>query len=178
MRLFNHLFLFPAFLGVSCVVAQGVPPGRRGPEAGSRRAERACMAVASSCVCCKPVAEGGASVGLRVLRGARKRNIIRYEDQETQFGADATWTGCFYLSSLQVLSRPAVLSSTWASRIVTLRDLQDLSIPAPGIRHARKVATLYLHCLPGKPKRGAPLLLLSIAYAMPFCVLGGYSGIK
>jgi hypothetical protein len=40
------------------------------------------MEVASPCVCCKPVAEGGASVGLRVLRGARKRNIIRYGDQE------------------------------------------------------------------------------------------------
>jgi hypothetical protein len=33
-------------------------------------------------VCCKPVAEGGAGVGLRLLRGARKRNITRYGDQE------------------------------------------------------------------------------------------------
>jgi hypothetical protein len=40
------------------------------------------VGVASSCVCCKPVAEGGAGVGLRLLRGARKRNIIRHRDQE------------------------------------------------------------------------------------------------
>jgi hypothetical protein len=39
------------------------------------------------------VAEGGACIDLRVLRGARNRRIIRYGDQErAQFGADATWT--------------------------------------------------------------------------------------
>jgi hypothetical protein len=34
-------------------------------------------------VCCKPVAEGGAGVDLRMLRGARNRSIIWYEDLET-----------------------------------------------------------------------------------------------
>jgi hypothetical protein len=51
-------------------------------ETGSHRTAHARMEVASACACCKPVAEGGASVGLRVLRGARKRTIIRYGDQE------------------------------------------------------------------------------------------------
>jgi hypothetical protein len=40
------------------------------------------MMTAMPCVCCKPVAEGGAGIGLRLLRGARKRNTIRYGDQE------------------------------------------------------------------------------------------------
>jgi hypothetical protein len=43
---------------------------------GSHWVARACMGVASPCVCCKPVAEGGAGVDLRVLRGARNRSII------------------------------------------------------------------------------------------------------
>jgi hypothetical protein len=43
---------------------------------GSHWVAHACMGVASPCVCRKPVAEGGASVDLRVLRGARNRSII------------------------------------------------------------------------------------------------------
>jgi hypothetical protein len=50
-------------------------------EPGSHWTSHACMEV-MPCVCCKPVAEGGAGIGLRLLRGARKRNIIRYGDQE------------------------------------------------------------------------------------------------
>jgi hypothetical protein len=72
-----------------CVAAQGVPPLSEGNrETGSHWVSHARMGVANSCVCCKPVAEGGAGVGLRVLRGARNRSIIRYGDQE--FGADAS----------------------------------------------------------------------------------------
>jgi hypothetical protein len=45
----------------------------RGP--GSHWTAHACMEV-MPCVCCKPVAEGGAGVGLHMLRGARKRSVI------------------------------------------------------------------------------------------------------
>jgi hypothetical protein len=44
---------------------------------GSHWVAYACMGVASPCVCCKPVAEGGAAgADLRMLRGARNRSII------------------------------------------------------------------------------------------------------
>jgi hypothetical protein len=48
----------------------------RGRGLGSRWVAQACMGGASPCVCCKPVAEGGAGEDLRMLRGARKRSII------------------------------------------------------------------------------------------------------
>jgi hypothetical protein len=59
-----------------CVVAQrsSCRAGSRG--LGSHWVAHACMGVASSCVCCKPVAEGGAGVDLHMLRGARKRSAI------------------------------------------------------------------------------------------------------
>jgi hypothetical protein len=57
-----------------CSARSSCRAGSRG--LGSHWVAHACMGVASSCVCCKPVAEGGAGVDLRILRGARKRSII------------------------------------------------------------------------------------------------------
>jgi hypothetical protein len=48
-----------------CLVAPGVPLSEGDRETGNHWVAHACMGVASSCVCCKPVAEGEAGVDLR-----------------------------------------------------------------------------------------------------------------